>query len=263
MIYIDRTGKAPDQDWLDRADTVTQQLLAAPTVAEKHLIIDANEDLWGELKDFLLGISDGKCWYSESNDSYQHLHVDHFRPKKVALGIDKKDHGGYWWLAFSWQNYRACGGVGNVRKRDKFAVRANKANDENGVLEDELIYFLDPTDEEDTLKLTFDSSGEISPIVKTGWDFERATYTIEGLNLNFKKLKENRKKKWSKCATLVAEIQNLMDQNNQNPSIYRRGQIREKLKELKELANKKSPFSATVRTCLKSTGLPWAANLSA
>jgi uncharacterized protein (TIGR02646 family) len=256
-------GKSPEQDWLDRANQVTQQLINATTLAERNSIIDANEVLWGELKDFLLEISYNKCWYSEAKDAYNHLHVDHFRPKKIALGIDKIDHGGYWWLAFQWQNYRVCGGVGNVRKKDKFPVRSNKADDPNANIDDEAIFFLDPTNEEDTFKITFNSNGEVMPIETTGWDFQRADYTITNLNLNFKKLKESRKDLWVKCSTLVTETQALMAQNNLNPSAFRKGQITEKLTQLRELANKKSAFSATIKACLRSTGIHWAVSYAA
>lgn len=263
MMYINRAGKSPDQDWIDRADQATLNLLNASTPQERNQIIDANQNLWGELKDFLLEISYQKCWYSESKDTYNHLHVDHFRPKKIASGIDKKDYGGYWWLAFQWKNYRVCGGVGNVRKKDKFAVKNNKANTQNSNIEDEMIYFLDPTDEEDTLKLTFNSNGEIMPIINNGWDCERAAYTILNLNLNFKKLKEARKILWAQCSTLVLEIQELMAQNNLNYSAFRKGQITEKLAQLRELANKKSAYSSTIKACLRSTGIPWAITYAA
>ncbi|HMJ46312.1 MAG TPA: hypothetical protein VK498_03240 [Ferruginibacter sp.] len=263
MMYIDRLNKSPEQGWLDRADQATKDLLNAATSADRNNIIDANENLWGELKIFLLDISYQKCWYSESKDSYNHLHVDHFRPKKIALGIDKKDHGGYWWLAFQWKNYRVCGGVGNVRKKEKFAVKNNKATDQNSNIEDEMIYFLDPTDEEDTFKITFKNNGEVMPIVSEGWDYERAVYTITNLNLNFKALKEARNVLWIKCSTLVTEIQTLMAENNINYSAFRKGQINEKLKHLKELADKKSAFSATVKACLRSTGVHWAVSYAA
>ncbi|MFN0157711.1 MAG: hypothetical protein ACKVRP_06525 [Bacteroidota bacterium] len=263
MIYINRDGHNPELNWVTRADQVTNQLLNANTVAARSAIIDANEVLWGELKGFLLTISNEKCWYSEAKDKYSHLHVDHFRPKKVAIGIDKKDYGGYWWLAFQWKNYRVCGGAGNVRKKDKFAVRANKANSPQAVIEDEMIYFLDPTDEEDPLKITFNGNGEVTPIEKAGWDFERAQYTITSLNLNFKPLKEARKKLWNDCSTLVKETQDLMQQNNQNPSAHRKGQIKEKLKRIKVLVEESAEFSATAKACLRSTALEWAMSIAA
>lgn len=258
MIHIDRADKEPDEDWIKAADALTASLLKAPTVAERNKIIDDNETLWGELKDFLLGISDQKCWYSESKDSFNHSHVDHFRPKKEAIGIDKKDHGGYWWLAFEWTNYRFSGGVGNVRKRSKFAVRNHKANSPTDSIDDEIIYLLDPIEEEDVLKITFNSNGEAMPIANDGWDKEQADYTIETLNLNFKNLKEARKVRWSKCSRLISETQKLMDENSLYPSAKKKGQIKEKLKQIKELAKKESDFTATTRACLNSTGRGWA-----
>lgn len=263
MIHINREGYIPDEEWINKADTLTQQLINAPNTISRHHIIDNNENIWRELKDFLLNISHQKCWYSEAKDAYNHLHVDHFRPKKVAIGIDKVDYGGYWWLAFNWKNYRVCGGAGNVRKRDKFAVRNNKTNFPNTETDDELIYFLDPCEEEDILKITFNEVGEVTPITSSGWDFEKASYTIESLNLNFKMLKEARKIIWIKCSTLITEAQTLMDQNNINPSARRSGQIKEKLKQLKELVHPSSAFSATAKACLTSAGLIWTLKIAA
>lgn len=263
MIHIDRDRFEPSTEWINKADALTQQLINAPDTASRNQIIDDNQHVWGELKDFLIKISSNKCWYSEAKDTYSHLHVDHFRPKKIASGIDKRDYGGYWWLAFVWTNYRVCGGVGNVRKRDKFAVRSNKSNDPNTPIEDEIIYFLDPCEEEDILKITFNQNGEVTPITTSGWDYERAIYTIENLNLNFKILKEARKELWVKSSNLVIEIQNLMEQNNVIPSVLKKGQIKEKLKQLKELVHPSSEFSATVKACLLSTGLPWASRIAA
>ncbi len=264
MIHINRDNISPCQDWLDRANALTTALLSPKNSSKqsREAIIDGNSELWGELKDFLLSISHNKCWYSEAKDAYNHLHVDHFRPKKVSVGIDKKPYEGYWWLAFQWYNYRVCGGAGNVRKRDKFAVKSYKATDPLMVIEDEIIYFLDPCEEEDVLKITFNQHGEIIPINNTGWDFERASYTIKSLNLNFKKLKEARKETWIKCSTLLTETQNLMALNDITPSNTRRGQIKEKIKQLKELAQPTSVYSATARACLESMGLPWALKIA-
>lgn len=263
MIYIDRDGHTPDAAWIAIADALTQDLLNAADADARNQIIDDNQALWGELKDFLLGISQNKCWYSEAKDAYAHYHVDHFRPKKEALGIDKKDKGGYWWLAFQWTNYRVCGGAGNVRKGAKFAVRANKANQPADSIDDEIIYFLDPCDEEDILKITFNDHGEMTPITASGWDYDRAVYTIESLNLNFKLLKEARKEIWAKCFTLIKETQNLMILNDATPSAARRGQIKEKIKQLKDLVKSTSEFSATAKACLQSAGLPWALQIAA
>ena len=71
--------------------------------------IDANSGVWGEIKNELLEMSHGKCWYSEAPDAVSDWHVDHFRPKKRALDEDKTEHEGYYWLAFDWKNYRIAG----------------------------------------------------------------------------------------------------------------------------------------------------------
>lgn len=263
MIHINRDGHLPDNVWLVKAKRLTEQLFDADNKDKRNKIIDDNEIFWGEIKNFLLSISHNKCWYSEAKDSFNHPHVDHFRPKKVALGIDKKDKGGYWWLTFVWTNYRFSGGVGNVKKRDKFPVRSQKANFPNTDIDDEIIYFLDPCEEEDVLKLTFNSNGDIVPIDASGWDYERATYTIENLNLNFKLLKERRKEIWTKCNILLIETQDLMMKNKVSPSNKRSGQIKEKLKQLKKLVESSAEYSATAKTCLISSGFLWAIKIAA
>ena len=61
MIHIDRTGFEPNADWVNNADALTQQLISAPDEISRNNIIDSNQDVWGELKDFLLSISFNKC----------------------------------------------------------------------------------------------------------------------------------------------------------------------------------------------------------
>ena len=265
MIHIDRDGFTPGEAWIQKAYRLTEQLLAATSTEEIHSIIDANAHVWRELKQPLLELEKyrGKCWYSESKNDYAYMHVDHFRPKKAAIGIDKIDHGGYWWLAFDWRNYRICGPVGNVNKRDKFAVYRNNANSPEDNIEDELIYFLDPTEEQDVLKITFNSNGEIMAIHNSGFHLKQARYTIDCLKLNSKQLKETRKEIWIKCDTLIRETQVLTQEDNQNPSPFKRGQIKEKIKTIKELVISTAEFSAAAKACLKSTGIDWVMSMAA
>lgn len=259
MIHI--KVEAPPKEWLNKAEIVQKKLLNAKTEEERKKIIKDNEYLWRELTEHLSKLSHNKCWYSEAYDSYSYYHVDHFRPKSSAIGIDKKDHGGYWWLAFDWTNYRLCGGVGNVRKKDKFAVKKNKANSFSDSIDDEYIYFLDPIEETDVNKLTFNEKGEIKPIYNDGWYFERANYTIENLNLNYKSLKDKRKLLWAECFVLIEETQKLLNTGNINPSQKTEGQIKIKFEQLRKLKDLKSPFSSTIKACLKASGLEWAMNL--
>lgn len=264
MIHIDTNGLVPDPAWIQKASRLTRRLLAAANKDEINSIIDANENMWQQLKRSLLELEKyrGKCWYSESRNDYAYMHVDHFRPKKAAIGIDKQDHGGYWWLAFDWKNYRICGPIGNVNKRDNFAVLRNKANSPQDNIVDEVIYFLDPTEEQDVLKITFNNNGEIMPIHESGFYFDQAQYTIACLKLNYKQLVEARKEIWIKCDTLIRETQSLTQDDSQNPSAFRRGQIKEKIKRIQELVISTAEFSATAKACLRSTGIDWAMSIA-
>ncbi|KAF0201280.1 MAG: hypothetical protein FD170_2888 [Bacteroidetes bacterium] len=263
MIYIDRTGFAPDVIWLEKADKITKELMVADTKEKKHRIIDDNEILWGELKDVLMELSHQKCWYSESKDTFSYYHVDHFRPKKVALDLIKNDKGGYWWLAFNWTNYRVCGAVGNVNKRDKFAVFRNKANEPDDAWEDETIYLLDPCLQYDPIKLTFNNNGEACSLYPSGFYYLQTEYTITTLKLNYKKLKEARKKVWTDCSLIINELSNLLYEESKNQSATRRGKMEILFKQLKEFIKPTSEFSATARACLKSTGIEWAISIAA
>jgi len=74
------------------------------------------------LKDWLLKFSNGKCWFSEAKDTFSHMDVEHFRPKKSAKDLNGVEREGYWWLTFDWHNYRICGNVGNRKKGTFFPL---------------------------------------------------------------------------------------------------------------------------------------------
>ena len=264
MRYIPLYDFQPSQDWIDKANKITQELIREQDFEKRKIIIDKNSSLWGKIKDDLHQLSHGKCWYSESRDVYSHYHVDHFRPKKRALDLNGNNEGGYWWLAFEWTNYRICGSVGNTKKGDKFAVLKYKANCESDPCEDEIIYFLDPTNQDDTLKLTFDNTGKTIPSSnkEEEWDYKRAKYTIDNLDLNYEPLKEARKDLWDICESKLNELQNLMQVYNQNPSATRKSQIQSKLQDLRILTKPKSEFSIVAIKCLVYSGIEWAQTLA-
>lgn len=264
MIFIDLENNPPPNEWITKANELTRQLIAEPDLQKKKKIIDDNIKIWGEIKEHLLSLSYQKCWYSEAKEKFSYYHIDHFRPKKQAVDDKGSDKGGYWWLAFCWKNYRICGGVGNTKKRDCFFVRANKANVHTDNIDDEIIYFLDPTVIDDPLKISFNDTGEAIPSSNnTGdWDFIRADYTINNLDLNCEPLVEGRKSLWAGLVLKIREIQSLINDNNANPSVSKSALIKEKLKEIKLLSSPQSEFSSTASACLYSSGLEWARRIA-
>jgi len=265
MIYIDLENNPPSQDWIDRANIVTQQLIVAQDNATRNTIIDNNQDLWSELKNYLATLSHNKCWYTESINPGAHCHVDHFRPKKEVIDEDGNTTSGYWWLAFDWLNYRFSGPAPNIRKKSYFHVVANRALNYGDVCENEDILFLDPIDINDPDELAFTNEGLVKPKSDDiqSRNFKRVNYSIKRLNLNAPTLIDVRKDKFNKASTLIININRLLALQNQNFDISRKNNISKLMKELWEMCARKSEFSATVKYCLKSTGLDWALEIVA
>ncbi|WP_162128421.1 HNH endonuclease family protein [Flavobacterium phycosphaerae] len=264
MIFINIDNYEPEHDWLERADNLTTQLLAAATPEEITTIITDNENLWGQLKQHFCDILRRKCWYSESINDFAHCHVDHFRPKARAIDEQGNDQGGYWWLAFNWRNYRYSAPAGNVRKRDYFHVNANKATTPADALENEDIRFLDPTEPDDPDKLKFNNEGIVSPKSdnENSRDNIQAEYTIRRMNLNMVGLVEGRKDKYRKTARLIRQTEELLALQAVTFDLARRQSIKAKQLELFELSNRFSEYSAAVKYCLRESGHEWALNIA-
>lgn len=263
MIFIDLENNPPLQDWIDRADVITQQLINAPNSIARNAIIDANENLWHELKQHLSSLSNNKCWYTESINAAAHCHVDHFRPKKEVIGEDGKILEGYWWLAFDWQNYRFSGPAPNVRKRSYFHVLANRAVNYGDVYENEDILFLDPIDINDPDELAFTNEGLVMSKSEdpNSRNHSRVSYTIKRLNLNSGTLIDVRKDKINRAAISIIKINRLLVLQTTNFDVSRKNSINKLMMELWEMCSRKAEFSAAVKFCLKNSGFDWAKHI--
>jgi hypothetical protein len=95
--------------------------------------------------------------------------VDHFRPKGNIAEAD--NHGGYWWEALSWRNFRLSSHRANRPRTNPDSGQVHGKSDHFPVLDEakrwcgphdvchEQPVLLDPTDPEDPPLLTFDSNG--------------------------------------------------------------------------------------------------------
>ena len=258
MIFIDLSNYRPSDEWLERAQAVKNLVSAEADFEGKLRIINNNSNLWTELKDDLRALSNNKCWYSEAADAYAHAHIDHFRPKGRIKEIDRTTRTGYWWLAFEYLNYRYCGGAGNVRKNDKFAVRRYPCLDERSPIGDEIIYLLDPCKISDVGFLNFIENGEVTYCSDLSeWNQKRVVYTIETLNLNFQLLIEERAKVWKKCYKLIKEAQEIASNEETEVSVHLQTLFAEKINQIAQLKDKSQPFSAVAQSCIYSSGLGW------
>lgn len=185
-ICKDEIEECLTQAWKDMADQANDELIAAPDEEARKAILKrvASSNVWREFYKLLPEPLKRKCWYCEAEEIRSDMPVDHFRPKNKVE--DDKQHDGYWWLAFDWQNYRCACTFCNSRrvfddteggKACRFPLenpdeRAFTPADQNK-LNNERPYFLDPFNPDDEKLLWFDNDG--LPLAKPSATVEQQT----------------------------------------------------------------------------------------
>lgn len=160
------------QAWRDMAAQAKAELIAAPDEEARKAILKrvATSNVWREYYNLLPDALKRKCWYCEAEEIRSDMPVDHFRPKSRVE--DDKQHDGYWWLAFDWQNYRCACTFCNSRRvfnetEGGKACRFPLENPQERAftpadqikLDNERPYFLDPFNLDDEKLLWFDNDG--------------------------------------------------------------------------------------------------------
>ncbi len=187
---------------------------ASLKIKARNDLIDNNGNHWGELKQWMLALSHGKCWFSETRDTYSHYDVEHFRPKKEAKDDQNCDangkpmtRDGYWWLAFEYSNFRICGNVGNRKKGGWFPLHKDSRLSTVSARceESEAPFLLDPVHKSDTVLLAFNEEGNATPAPGCNdWERKRVSVSIERLKLNdHDALPEERRKVWQRVTRAI------------------------------------------------------------
>ena len=225
MIFIDLENKLPTDAnlppnirwtqaewnaWLAESVRLVGELAKLDTkgqVKERNELIDKHGSHWGKLKQWLLSLSDDKCWFTEARDIASHLDVEHFRPKKAARNVKGPERDGYWWLAFDYMNFRIAGTVPNRKKGVWFPLRFSSpcSTFTRRCEGDEVPHFLDPTNAHDVTLLAFDEEGKAVPAPGIPrWDYVRVRRTVDRLKLTeHQALTEERRKVWQRTTILI------------------------------------------------------------
>lgn len=176
-ICKDEIEERLTQAWRNMADQAHADLIAAPDEETRKAILKrvSSSNVWREYYNLLPDSLKHKCWYCEAEEIRSDMPVDHFRPKSKVE--DDKQHDGYWWLAFDWQNYRCACTFCNSRRvfNETEGGKACRFPLENPLerafaptdqikLSNERPYFLDPFNPDDEKLLWFDNDG--LPIAK-------------------------------------------------------------------------------------------------
>jgi hypothetical protein len=184
----------------------------------RRAFMDAHDAECSAVRGGLWAIGNMKCWYSEASLQEPEGQVEHYRPKRRLTGAA---HGGYWWRAFDWRNFRLAHPTVNRRKTDYLsgkrvgkgsyfplrdeATRANNLAEE--VREEPVL--LDPVVPADTRLICFsEESGAPRPTYtkeRNEWLHRRAEESIEYYHLD--------EGSWNaKRADLMAEVRKLCEQ---------------------------------------------------
>jgi uncharacterized protein (TIGR02646 family) len=231
-----------------------QQAEALKKIAKRNDIIDKNSAHWGKLKDWLLALSYGKCWFTEARDIASHKEIEHFRPKKVAVDLAGNARDGYWWLAFDYTNFRVAGNVPNRKKGGWFplAEGSHTSKYDQRCEESEQPYLLDPTNDADPGLLAFDEEGNAVPVPGANeWDTKRVDESIKRLKLNdHDALPTERRRLWQKMSTIISEFLDAKQKYNPQTNPMVKVTIEEKARQIRELTRPEAELSAVARWCV-------------
>ena len=272
MIWIDLEHKRPTDAnipgwtpwtqakwdaWLAKSQQLVAELAALDAAGkrdERNALIDDNGAHWGALKEWLLALSNGTCWFSEVRELYSHYDVEHFRPKKEAKALDGSERDGYWWLAFDYMNFRACGNVGNRKKGGWFPLKQGSLCSTHAVQceESEARYLLDPIDDDDVSLIAFDEEGKVVPVPgASNWEQERVNETVKRLKLNeHVPLAEARRKIWQKLDGLIEDFNAAKARCRAGNNPAAKAKLIEVRTRIRELTDPRAELSAVARWCL-------------
>lgn len=268
MIYIHR-------DWDQISDEVKTALKAAAAeldaiadAKERKAYIDANRDKWSAVRDFLSGMSYGKCWYSEAREAVSRYQVDHFRPHGRAKQAPKDYSEGYSWLAFDIDNFRLAGMLCNtvnqehseesVGKGDWFPLvdPTKRASLQDRNIGNETPILLDPTDPEDPYKLWFNEDGNVLPDMELTPEQKAAIEDAIGyLGLRQSRLNGKRKSVLRRTLRVIMRYKEIdcVPKGNRTPRDVKN--LNEARGELLAMSAPTGEFAAAVRCLLVAYGL--------
>ena len=175
MIYVHREWEQVPGEVKAALKSAAAELDAIADAEQRKAYINANRTKWSAVRDYLSGMSHGKCWYSEAREAVSRYQVDHFRPHGRAKQAAKDYSEGYSWLAFDIENFRLAGMLCNtvnqeyseesVGKGDWFPLKvpSTRASIQNRSTGQETPILLDPIDPEEPYWLWFDHPRECLP----------------------------------------------------------------------------------------------------
>jgi hypothetical protein len=269
MRRIDLNLFQPSDAWLAKAAAAFATLESKETATERTAFIKANSSIWRELREELIARFGNKCWFTDAPEYVARLDVEHFRPKAAALNRKGVKRGGYWWLAFDWQNYRLCGQIPNrERKKCWFPLMPSSfvATGPQDNWQLELPAFLDPKNPTDVDLVAYAEDGLLH--AKPGANLReryRVKITEELLGLSqIPLVVEERRRLWKDCRLLIHDYMRLKEREKRcgrDPVLA--SEQDNVLRQIIALAESNKPFASVIRNCLRLAPEEWAKGILA
>ena len=261
MRYIATNNLPLDKDWLKAAEAATVEVRGA-SPEKRSAVISKHQTIWKDLKEKLRELSHGKCWYCESIDDRSDNAVDHYRPKNNVKDA-APPHDGYWWLAFSWKNYRfSCTFCNSVRtsastsggKHDYFPLweENRRARSETDSLDEEMPLLLDPTNPLDVELISFSDDGSVGPAQPDSEKQEHAAAveTIRRYHLNHPYLVERRAELLRTMRISVEEADRLLTLHVKDNFGQSRVTAKNRIQDILQTASPRAVYSTAVKHLL-------------
>lgn len=268
MIYIHRDWSQVPEEVKAALKKAADELDAIADPEARKTYIKDHSTAWTAVRDFLSGMSNKKCWYSEARESVSRYQVDHFRPHGRSKQAAKTYEEGYSWLAFDLDNFRLAGMLCNtvnmeyseasVGKGDWFPLvdATKRATLQSRNLTGESPILLDPMDPEDPAKLWFNEDGNVVPDPYLDDEIQKVIITaIDCLGLRQSMLNGQRRRVIRRATRAIHRYKDVSKIPKGNRTENDNKNIGEAEAELLAMSSPSGEFAAAVRCCLIANGL--------
>jgi uncharacterized protein (TIGR02646 family) len=266
--YIDLdllVGDLEAQPAIDAADLARESILAEPEEEARDDLIDAHRKNWVAFRAHFERVFGRKCWYIECNNPGTDDDIDHYRPKGRLA--EDETHGGYWWEALHWRNFRlSCHRANRLRgnpdtggthgKGDHFPLlqEAERCRVPADDIYREHPTLLDPTEPGDPSLLTFDIDGStaVAPEYENDSDARRRVDDSRVyLHLDWPAFKEERQELYRSVYTKVLDGDRASERFDRGEHAAKDA-LKVTARDLIRMTGNKAPYSRAARAYVKA-----------